>query len=525
MTAESAAPSTRRHRPKATTVFVAAFLAGAVAAVVVNRMLDLHLAQAKPQVESEPIFVALRPLPQGSPVTVWDVALRDWPRAMLPSTALKASDSFEGSVLKYPLREGQPLLSVHLLPTTAATAAAAATEEVFVKPQAAPPTPSRREPEPDLWTPGGTAAKPAPSAPQAARVEPARETMSFAVVPLEEPAAEEQPVAEPAADTVAETLPEAEAEPVTESTAAAAVAADTSLAEIEEVAAEPVPADSVAVAEEADDAIMDEPLPAAEPVPPAPAGVPTLVAVEPPAEEPPVPADEPAEVAGPAVSEPAPPVAAITRRDSDLPLLGRLAPDPDATIDAAPPAVDLDSMPSVLAGSGMDSDPEDTPTAVGNPRYLVVPERIARQADTMFAPPVAAEPQAAAEPKAVAQPKAVPEPKPLAQPKTAAKPIEQPRPQAQPQASQNRPRNNRRPPIDVRPQQPVPAVKDAPRSAGQPAQPSPPSREDDRNRTALGPRAWGGMFPNVAAGVEAFGNRWRGDERSAAQPRPAPQQR
>jgi hypothetical protein len=503
MTAESAAPSTRRHRPKATTVFVAAFLAGAVAAVVVNRMLDLHLAQAKPQVESEPIFVALRPLPQGSPVTVWDVALRDWPRAMLPSTALKASDSFEGSVLKYPLREGQPLLSVHLLPTTAATAAAAATEEVFVKPQAAPPAPSRREPEPDLWTPGGTAAQPAPPAPQAARVEPPQETMSFAVVPLEEPAAEEQPaaetVSEAAADTVAETLPEAEAEPVTESTAAAAVAAETSLAEIEEVATEPVPQ--------------------------APAGVPTLVAVEPPAEESPVSADEPAEVAGPVVSEPAPPVAAITRRDSDLPLLGRLAPDPDATIDAAPPAVDLDSMPSVLAGSGMDSDPEDTPAAAGNVRYLVVPERIARQADTMIAQPVADEPQAAAEPKAVAQPKAVPEPKPLGQPKTAARSIEQPWPQAQPQAGQNRPQNHRRPPINVRPQQAVPAVKDAPRSAGQPAQPSPPSREDDRNRTALGPRAWGGMFPNVAAGVEAIGNRWRGDERSAAQPRPAPQQR
>ena len=42
-------------------------------------MLDVRLAQAKPKVESEPIFVALRSLPQGAAVTVWDVALRDWP--------------------------------------------------------------------------------------------------------------------------------------------------------------------------------------------------------------------------------------------------------------------------------------------------------------------------------------------------------------------------------------------------------------------------------------------------------------
>lgn len=55
------------HRPKAITVFAAAFIAGAVAAVALNRALDVHLAQSKPQVESEPIFVALRSLPAGAP--------------------------------------------------------------------------------------------------------------------------------------------------------------------------------------------------------------------------------------------------------------------------------------------------------------------------------------------------------------------------------------------------------------------------------------------------------------------------
>lgn len=103
------------QRPRAITVFAAAFAAGAVAAVGINRTLDVHLAQAKPQVECEPIFVALRDLSQGSPVTVFDVALQEWPKAMMPSTALRAKDSFDGMLMKHPIREGQPLLSGQLV--------------------------------------------------------------------------------------------------------------------------------------------------------------------------------------------------------------------------------------------------------------------------------------------------------------------------------------------------------------------------------------------------------------------------
>lgn len=106
------------HRPRALTVFAAAFAAGAVAAVGINRTLDIHLAQAKPQVECEPIFVALRDLPQGAPVTVFDVALQEWPKAMMPSTALRAKDRFDGMLMKQPIREGQPLLAGQLVEGT-----------------------------------------------------------------------------------------------------------------------------------------------------------------------------------------------------------------------------------------------------------------------------------------------------------------------------------------------------------------------------------------------------------------------
>ena len=144
----------RSQRPKATTVFAAAFLAGAAAAVGLNRTLDVHLAQRQPRVESEPIFVALRSLPPGAPVTVWDVALRDWPKAMLPAAAMRPRDTFAGMVLKHPLREGQPILSVQLVKAVTAESEQVAHADVDpvrpIEPAAAPQT--------DLWAPADVAA-------------------------------------------------------------------------------------------------------------------------------------------------------------------------------------------------------------------------------------------------------------------------------------------------------------------------------------------------------------------------------
>jgi Flp pilus assembly protein CpaB len=95
-------------------VFGAAIVAGAAAAFGLNSALDTHLAQAKPQVESESILVALRALPAGAPVTVWDVGLRDWPKAMVPSSAMRVTDDLDNLIVRHPLREGQPILAVQL---------------------------------------------------------------------------------------------------------------------------------------------------------------------------------------------------------------------------------------------------------------------------------------------------------------------------------------------------------------------------------------------------------------------------
>ena len=116
--------STTGNQPRPLTILAAAFLAGGAAAVGLNHFLDVHLSQRKPVVESEPIFIAMRSLPSGAPITVWDVALRNWPKAMLPTTAMRVEDSFDGMHLKMPLREGQPLLSVQLEPAAVGTIAA-----------------------------------------------------------------------------------------------------------------------------------------------------------------------------------------------------------------------------------------------------------------------------------------------------------------------------------------------------------------------------------------------------------------
>ena len=127
------------HRPKPLTVFAAAFLAGAAAAVAVNRAVDVHTTRQEPIVECDQIFVAMRSLPPGSPVTVWDVALRNWPTAMLPADAMRLEDSFEGLVLTRQLDKGQPLLAGYLADNARSTAAASriAAREPSTAPSAA----------------------------------------------------------------------------------------------------------------------------------------------------------------------------------------------------------------------------------------------------------------------------------------------------------------------------------------------------------------------------------------------------
>ena len=282
---QSTAP-TRSHRPRAITVFAAAFVAGAAAAVGVNRALDVRLAQSKPRVESEAIFVALRSLPQGAPVTVWDVALRDWPKAMMPASALRASDTFSGHVLKHPLREGQPLLSIQLAPT--GQGAQPAAEPTTFPPPAAytnASTPVVPRAEGDLWSPAEPVAaqatpstqQPAPQAVSPVAVQPVEAsppTASIAIAPAIEPSLAAAPAATPtqlpAQDTVSPQEPSAPAEtaPV-ESTAAVAAADGPAMA-----GDTTEPTDTIEPTAAADVAPPPAPLAVAPPTPAAPVSSP-----------------------------------------------------------------------------------------------------------------------------------------------------------------------------------------------------------------------------------------------------------
>jgi hypothetical protein len=422
MADDTSATSVGRHRPKSTTVFVAAFVAGAVAAVVVNRALDLHLAQSKPQVESEPIFVALRAMPQGSPVTVWDVALRDWPRAMLPTSALRAGDTFEGSVLKYPVREGQPLLAVQLMPAEQPAAAPPVTvEEAFVlPPQAAPEN--------------QVASVPAASPPV-------------------EPPKPQEPEVVAAPPALAEESAVVSTEPTT--------TVDTAVSEPEE-----------------------SPPVARKPFDLEPADEPNNSATA---------ENEPeSETPTPAETEPQP---------------TRVASDVDPLLDTpSRPAVDLEKIPSVMARSEEPAEPAETPVSAGPVRYLVVPERIARQADTSFVPPPAVEPTPEPSPMP-AQPVAT---KPAQSAPTATPPVKgfPQRPGSSKTASRSNLKQQQAQGQQQRPQQLQPQRKQPqPTTKQQRPQTTNPASNRERTETASKPRE--PMFPILAAGMEAIGSRWR----------------
>lgn len=412
-----------RHRPKSYTVFAAAFLAGAAAAVGVNRVLDVQVAQRRPQVECEPIFVALRPLPQGSPVTVWDVALKDWPKAMLPTSALRAGDAFEGCVLRHAIREGQPLLAVQLVRSGSGEGPTAT--EAFVPAVPAPTQPTvETSASADLWTP----AESTPSQPALAQpATPAATTVTTSVAPTAPATVESppSPVAVPSRDAIAAEVPPA--------------------------------------AEQKTDEV---------PVVAPPAAEPTVVAV------------------------PEPTAADVASTPSESPTPTPTAPSPAAQPAALTPggneddasealATDVASMPSVMAAPAMTGTAATRPTTNDAGRFLVVPERIALQADTSFTTP---RPQP-------------PGPPPTARTAPQARSRPQPRPTA-PRTGQVAPQQQQAPP------------KAQPRQQ----QPSQPQQSQRGGQTSAASKGWGGMFPNMAAGIEALGGPWQRGRSAAGQP-------
>lgn len=390
-------------------VFTTAFIAGAVAAVGINRALDVHLAQAKPKVECEPIFVALRPLPSGTPVTIWDVALRDWPKAMMPSTALRANDHFEGMILRHPVREGQPLLSVQLVRADAPPSAIPAPTTVPIPqadPQIAQGAPQALAPaaaaEADLWSQSATPAKTSLPAP-AVRPEP-----------------------KPAAEAITSAAPST--------------------------------------------------------------GVPTMA--------------EPIETV-PAATAPPEAVSVVTGPPAKAPVM-----DPQPTPPTAP------AQPVV--------------------RYLVVPERIAMQADSSFvttAKKAALAAAAASAAEAVSPAQAATSPVPTAAspaPKTNVPPVVQHpgsrRPQSAPTQPQRSPQAVRQRPMSLpstepQRQQTVTGQREKP---AQPAAPSRSARPETGEQTPAKRPAgmFGTMFPNLRAGIDAVEAELQSVRKARPEPKP-----
>jgi len=456
---QSTAP-TRSHRPRAITVFAAAFVAGAAAAVGVNQALDVRLAQSKPRVESEAIFVALRSLPQGAPVTVWDVALRDWPKAMMPASALRASDTFSGHVLKHPLREGQPLLSIQLAPT--GQGAQPAAEPTTFPPPAAythANTPVVPCAEGDRWL---------PAEPVAAQATPSTQQLApTAVSPAISPVAVQPVEATPPTASIA-------IAPSIESSIAAAPAAtptqlptqDTVSPQEPSATTESAPIEPTATVAAAD----------------GPALVPDTTEATPAAEPVSAPSTVPQPQAGPegtAAADVAPPPAPVAASDTAETVVAQpappVAPAPLAAVPPTPPSPVNITRPTHL-------------------RYLVVPESIATQADASFAARPVAPEQPVAE-----QPAAEPTQTASRSGSNAVRPL----PSTTSADRSGQGRSSQRGPQGKTPQR-----------QGRQAQPASPGTPSN---AAPQPRLGAVMFPNLSAGISAIDGQIRG-----VQPAPAP---
>ena len=275
-------------------------------------------------------------------MTVWDVALRDWPKAMMPASALRASDTFSGHVLKHPLREGQPLLSIQLAPT--GQEAQPAAEPTTFPPPAAytnASTPVAPRTEGDIWS---------PAEPVAAQATPSTQQLApTAVSPAISPVAVQPVEATPPTTSIAI------APSIEPSLAAAPAAAPTQLPSQDTVSPQ-------------------EPSAPTEPAPIEPTA--TVAA-----------ADEPAMATDTTEATPA---AELVSTPSTVPQ-PQAAPEGTAAADFAPPPAPLAAVPPT----------PPAPVNIPRPthlRYLVVPESIATQADASFAARPATPEQPAAEP-------------------------------------------------------------------------------------------------------------------------------
>jgi len=531
-------PATKTlHRPKASTVFAAAFLAGAAAAVAVNRAFDVHLAQSVPQVESETIFVALRSLPKGSPVNIYDVALKPWPTAMMPATALRADATFENMVLRHPVQEGQPILSLQLAEAqpesqqhyVSSPPPAAETTPVRHRSQATPPPAfvpySTTAPIPVAPAPNQQAAhRPAaPVANQPEQTEPKQAEPATADAAPVTPAKPSQ-FAAAEAKPVVETAPQPAETSSTPVAAAEQTAPAAAVAASENTASQPVPVEKAVELEAAAPAESVASVAETAPSEREPASQPESVsepeamvaslpaaAAEQVAEEPVETKPEPTTTA---VAEPGPPPVATTPTpapksvepiDVTASVLARADSQPAAGTEQ-PTATLPSSLPSL---GGSQAGP--TPAGQQPMRYLVVPERIALQVDHSFTRRPA--PQTTSPTSAARQNEGV---KPLPNATARSRTTSRPTPAA--------PQRN----ADSRPGQPsqqmqatAGSVPRANRPAGTTSRPTSQQTASKTTKAAEEPEPrLRALFPNISAGLSAMSQEWRDFRNRSNEPEP-----
>ena len=102
-------------RAKSVALLLLALGCGAVASVGIIQVISKSCGDARPaQGEFQAIFVAVKDMPQGDPLTGQTLKLEQWPKNTVPPGALSRLDDIEGRRTRNKLFAGEPILDTML---------------------------------------------------------------------------------------------------------------------------------------------------------------------------------------------------------------------------------------------------------------------------------------------------------------------------------------------------------------------------------------------------------------------------
>lgn len=102
-------------RPKSLLLLALALGCGLVASIGISQVMEGNAKNARPDIETAPIYVALHNINLGDPIDASMVSLQEWPKDKIPPGALTQLEEIEGRRPRAAIIQGEPILDAKLL--------------------------------------------------------------------------------------------------------------------------------------------------------------------------------------------------------------------------------------------------------------------------------------------------------------------------------------------------------------------------------------------------------------------------